>query len=239
MRLVPKLLLPMGNDSRHFVDTLQLAIDGLHKFYSRLRADNPNAEIKDLNSNHNRFGKYILRHAPYLFGLRRANMSEDWSNNALPFFLRLDELEIEHVESYQINDRLLTFHGDLADRNSTASKYLSRYDTSIMYHHDHRRGYERRVFPSGRAIEAFGFGCQCDITGSVPSYNSSIDSRGNPVPRYENWNNGMGFVEFSKGDRPFKIEAVPIERQDGYLAIHDHKTYKPRPDVVESLRTGQ
>lgn len=227
-------------DSLHFIDTLQLSIDGLYKYFSRLRADNPNARIIDLESNHaERFGKFTLKNAPYLFGLKQANMPNDWAVNSYPFMMRLKDLEIEYVNSFQINDRLLTFHGELADRNSTAAKYLGRYATSIMFHHDHRRGYERRVFPDGKAIEAFGFGCQADTTGSVPSYNSDVDTRGYVVPRCENWSNGGGFIEYKQGDRPFNQTAVPIEAQDNYEAVWGKKVYKAREDVTEALRNGK
>lgn len=227
-------------DSLHFVDTLQLSIDGLYRYLSRLRADNPNAEIIDVESNHaERFNKFTLRNAPYLFGLKQADMPKDWSVNSYPFMMRYKDLGIEYVPNYMVNDRLMTMHGELSDRGSTAAKYLARYAISIMFHHDHRRGYERRVFPDGKAIEAFGFGCLADTSGSVPSYNSSVDTKGYVIPRSENWSNGIGLISYNKGDKPFSIEAIPIEKQDGYLAIHDHKTYKPRPEIVEALRTGK
>lgn len=224
-------------DSLHFVDTMQLCIDGLYRYFSRLRADNPNARIVHLVGNHeSRFNKYLLRNAQPLFGLKRADMPEDYAAISYPSLLRLNDLEIEYTDRFRINDELITEHGDLAG-SSTAAKYLGRYATSLLFHHDHRRGYERRVFPDGKAIEAFGFGCQADIAGSVPSYHSKVSEFGKVVERYENWHNGMGFIESTK--TMYKPTAIPIERQDDYLAIHDHKTYKPRPEVVEALRSGK
>jgi len=220
-------------DSLHFVDTMQLCIDGLYKYFSRLRADNPNARIVHLVGNHEqRFNKYLLRNAQPLFGLKRANMPDDYAAISYPSLLRLNDLEIEYTDSFRINDELITEHGDLAS-GSTAAKYLGRYATSLLFHHDHRRGYERRVFPDGKAIEAFSFGCEADVSGSVPSYHSKVSEFGKVVERYENWHNGMGFVESDK--KVFRPTSVPIERQDGYLAIYDHKTYKPRPEIVEDL----
>jgi len=226
-------------DSNHFVDTMQLSIDGLHKYLARLRADNPNAHIINTKGNHDlRFEKFLLRNAKPLFGIKPANMPSSWATNSIPFLLRFDELEIEQETGpVKINDRLITMHGEFA--GGTVQKYLGRYACSVMFHHDHRRGYGRRVFPNGQAIEAFGFGCQADITGSVPSYHNKIDDRGQVVERYEDWNNGGGFVEYRGGDRPFKSIAVPIEPQDNFDASYDGRVYKARKDVLEALRTGQ
>lgn len=226
-------------DSNDFNDTMQLCIDGLHKYFTRLREDNPNAEIIHLRGNHEmRFNKFMIRNAMPLFGVKPANMPESWAVNSYPFLLRLDELGINYMEDYKINDRLMTTHGELANKSSTASMYLGRYATSMMFHHDHRRGSERRVFPDGTSIEAFGFGCQADVTGSVPSVHSKIDDRGHVVERYENWNNGGGILEFSKGDKPFRHYDVPIEAQDGYIASFNGRTYKHRQEIIDALANG-
>lgn len=227
-------------DSNHFNDTMQLCIDGLHNYFSRLRADNPNADIKYLRGNHEaRFNKFMIKNAMPLFGVRPANMPKDWAMNSIPFMLRLDELDIDYVDSYQVNDRLMTSHGELSGPATTASKYLARQAISMMYHHDHRRGSERRVFPNGTAIEAFGFGCQADVTGGVPGVHSKVAESGFMVPTYENWNNGGGFVEYKKGDKPFRHTAVPIEAQDNYETSYQGRVFKARQDVIEALKSGK
>ena len=227
-------------DSNDFNDTMQLCINGLHKYFSRLRADNPNAEIIHLRGNHEmRFNKFMIRNAMPLFGVKPANMPESWAVNSYPFLLRLDELGINYVDKYKINDRLQTMHGELAHKGSTASMYLARYAISTLFHHDHRRGSERRVFPDGTAIEAFGFGCQADVTGGVPSVHSKIDDRGQVVENFENWHNGGGFVEYKKGDKPFRHVAVPIEAQDNYETVYQGRLFKARQDVIEALSTGR
>lgn len=227
-------------DSLHFVDTLQLSIDGLHKYLARLRADNPNARIINTKGNHcQRFEKYIMRNAQPLFGIKPANMPESFSANSLPFLLRFNELEIEQTTApYQINEKLITEHGELAVANgSTAHRYLARLAMSMMFHHSHRRESARRVFPDGTALEAFSFGCQADTSGSVPSHGNKIDDKGFVVERYENWNNGAGWVQYTKEN--FKATAVPIEQQDNYLAEWNGRIYQARKDVIEALKTGK
>jgi len=225
-------------DSNHFVDTLQLSIDGLHKYLARLRADNPNARIIDTKGNHDeRFEKYVIRNAKSLFGIKPANMPSSWATNSLPFLLRFDDLEIEQEAGpVKINDRLITMHGEFA--GGAVAKYLGRYACSVMFHHDHRRGYGRRVFPDGKAIEAFSFGCQADVTGSVPSYHNKVDDRGNTVKRYEAWDNGLGLVEYNAGDKPFRVIPIPVEQQDGFEASYNDRVYMARQDVTDALQNG-
>lgn len=228
-------------DSNHFVDTLQLSIDGLHKYLSRLRADNPNARIINTRGNHDaRFESYLVKNAKPLFGVKPANMPDSFSTNSLPFLLRLEELEIENISGpVRLNEGLITMHGEIVKPGSTAQAYLGKLATSIMFHHTHRREYSRRVFPDGKAIEAFSFGCQADTQGSVPSYYSKVDDMGFMVERSENWNNGGGFIEMSEKTGSFKPVSVPIEVQDGYEASFNGRVYQARQDVLEALRSGK
>jgi hypothetical protein len=166
-------------------------------------------------------------------------MPEEFGTNTLPFLLRLDELEIEQTaEPYKINDYLITEHGELSvNFGSTAHRYLGRLATSLMFHHAHRRESARKVYPDGYAIEAFSFGCLTDVAGSVPSVHNKVDDRGFVVEKYENWNNGMGFVEYTKDS--FKQIPVPIEIQDDYEASYAGRVYKARQAVVEALKNGR
>jgi hypothetical protein len=226
-------------DSLHFIDTLQLSIDGLFKYLARLRADNPNARIINTKGNHDhRFEKYVMRNAKPLFGIKRASMPEEFGANTLPFLLRFDELEIEQTTApYRINEYLMTQHGELSvNGGSTAHRYLGKLATSLMFHHSHRRESARKVFQDGYAIEAFSFGCQADVAGAVPSVHNKVDDRGFVVETYENWNNGMGFVEYT--DDRFKQIPIPIELQDDYEASYAGRVYEARQAVVEAFKNG-
>lgn len=224
-------------DSNHFVDTLQLSLDGLHRYLAQLRADNPNARIINTKGNHDeRFEKFLLKNAKPLFGIKPANMPSSWATNSIPFLLRFDELGIEQETGpVQITDKLITMHGEFA--GDAVKKYLGRYACSVMFHHDHRRGYGRRVFPNGQAIEAFSFGCEADVTGSVPSYHNKVNDRGLVVERYEDWSNGMGFLDYSEKTGSFKPLSVPIEHQDGYEAVFNDRVYQARLEVAKALET--
>lgn len=222
-------------DSRHFVDTLQTSIDGLHKFFAQLRADNPNARIRNVDSNHiKRMGSFMLQHALPLFGVRRANMPDDWPVMSYAHLLRLDELGIEWESGYpaaemRINDRLTTIHGDRSNaRGSTAAQYLSFRENSLLFHHTHRAESLERTMPSGRRLQAFSFGALTGNEGATPSHGSAVSDKGDVVTHRMNWQTGMGFVEFDEGDKPFQPHAISIDPQEGHVARWNGKDYTPR-----------
>lgn len=64
-------------------------------------------------------------------------------------------------------------------------------------------------------------GTFADISGRVPSYSYATDEQQQVVRHYENWQNGMGVVEYN--DRVHQI--TPIHIQDGSF-IYGGKTYK-------------
>jgi hypothetical protein len=222
-------------DSRHFVDTLQVSIDGLHRFLAQLRCENPNARIVNLDSNHiRRLGNYMLQHAMPLFGVRRANMPDDWPVMSYAHLLRLDELDIEWNSGYpaaefSINDRLGAVHGDRSNsKGSTAAQYLQYRDRSLLFHHTHRTESQTRTLPSGKSISAFSFGSLTRNDGAVPAYGSAVSDKGDIVHHVMNWQTGIGLIEYDEGDKPFQPHAVVIDPAEEYVTMHDGKEYRPR-----------
>lgn len=228
-------------DSRHFLDSIQTSIDGLYRYLSRVRADNPNARIIAMSGNHeNRFNKTMIRNAMPLFGVKPACMPEEFATTSFPFFLRLKDLEIDYIsgypaESFQINDNLRAIHGDMA-KKTTPIDYINRDGQNTLFHHTHRREYGRKTYPNGKALEAFSFGCQADTSGSVPAVHNGVDDMGRIPTRYENWDNGGGFIEFS--EKNYKIESVPIEHPD-FKATREGRIYEARKAVEEALANGK
>lgn len=225
-------------DSRHFIDTLQVSIDGLHTFLARLRAENPNARIRSLDSNHiRRLGSTMIKHAMPLFGVRQANLPDAWPVMTYPHLLRLEELGIQFDSGYPavetvINDRLTAVHGDRSNaRGSTASQYLNYRERSLLFHHTHRRESLERTTPSGKVISAFSFGHLTDNTGPVPHHGSSVSDKGEVISHTMNWQKGIGFVEYDEGDKPFQTRAVPFhEEASGLVAMLNGKEYRPRKE---------
>lgn len=222
------------SDSRQQVNTLQMSIDGLHRFLSQLRADHPNADIENLTSNHvKRFGDYMIKNAFELFGIRPANMPKDWPALSYPSLLRLDELDIRYQEGgypagmTMITPELGTFHGDKANQYSTAAEYIKKYDFSVWFYHDHRYSVATRVLPSGKQVTAFGSASWTKTTGAVPGYGTSVGDKGEIGHQQMNWTQGMTVVYIDNKTQKFRHVHIPFHRdEDGKLwAEFEGKTF--------------
>lgn len=233
-----------GADSRQQVQTLQMSIDGLHRLLSRIRADNPNAEIENLQSNHvKRIGDYMLKNAFELFGIRPANMPNDWPAMSYPRLLRLDELNIKYQDAgypgsiSMVTPNLGTFHGDKADRLSTAAKYVQDYDFDIWFYHDHSYSVATKVTKSGKIIQAFGSGCWTRTTGEVPGYGTSVGEKGAIGQRQMNWNQGLPLVIVDPKTQKYRHLFIPFHRDENNLpwAEYDNKIFKATPGGFSGL----
>ena len=231
-------------DSRQQVNTLQMSIDGLHKFMSQLRADHPDAEIENVTSNHvKRFGDYMLKNAFELFGIRPANMPKDWPALSYPSLMRLDELNIKYQEGgypagiTMITPELGTFHGDKANRYSTAAEYMKVYDFSVWFYHDHSYSVATKVMPSGRQAIAFGSGCWTRTTGEVPGYGTSVGEKGEIGKKNMNWTQGTTIVYVDVKSGKFRHVHVPFHRdEEGNLfAEFEGKIFKAKPGGFSGL----
>lgn len=223
-----------GHDSRQQVGTLQMSIDGLHRFMSQLRADHPDADIENIESNHiKRFGDYMLKNAFELFGIRPANMPKDWPAISYPSLLRLDELDIKFQQGgypagmTMITPELGTMHGDKANQWSTAAEYIKKYDFSVWFYHDHRYSAATRVLPSGKKVEAFGSGNWTRTTGEVPGFGTSVGMKGEIGHAQMNWSQGMTVVYVDNKTQKFRHVHIPFHRdEDGTLwAEFEGKTF--------------
>lgn len=212
-------------DSRQQVNTLQMSIDGLHRFLSQLRAEHPNADIENLDSNHvKRFSNYMLKNAFELFGIRPANMPKDWPAISYQSLMRLDDLGIRFQEGgypagiSMITPELGVMHGDKANQWSTAAEYIKKYDYSVWFFHDHRYSVATRTLPSGRQVTAFGSGNWTRTTGEVPGYGTSVGAMGEVGHTQMNWTQGMTVVYVDNKTNKFRHVHIPFHRdEDGEL----------------------
>ena len=186
----------------------QRSIDRYHDFLAQTRANAPNAELVVISGNHElRMDKMIRKDAAELMGLRRANAEHELGVLTIGFLLRLEELEVTHVDGYPnaaywLNDNLKATHGtNVAKGGSNAAKYLREETTGTIYGHTHRVELAYRTMPTrngSQTIVAASPGCLARTDGSVPGYRYSVDERGNTVPRAEDWQSGLLVVENSK-----------------------------------------
>ena len=206
-----------------FARTTQAAIDRATVFSAELRAAAPHAKIVWIAGNHEeRLPRSIATNAAAAFGLKRGNLPDSWPVLSVPFLCRFDDpsIDIQYLPGYPasmfwINERLRVIHGDKVNSSGvTATKYLSREKTSVIYGHIHRREWAeitRQDHDGPRTILAASAGCLCRIDGAIPSVKGGTDLDGRPIiGRSEDWQQGIAFVEYQEGDGDFHLELIPI-----------------------------
>lgn len=180
----------------------QRSIDYFYGFLARLRDAAPSARIVYLFGNHE---------ARYENSLN--DLNDEYSSimlagtnrkvNSLAFILRLDELNIEYVDTYNkgvfIRDIEFT-HGNLVGAN-TAGKYLSSNIQSVVYGHVHKTELAfRTLHKNGVASTIFAFcpGTICDPEHTPPT-----------PARNRNWQQALGLIEFGVP------RAIPFVKEAG------------------------
>lgn len=192
-----------------FARTTQPALDDGHKFLAKLRAVCPAAEIVIIEGNHDkRMQNFIETNAVAAFGLKRANMPDEWPSMSLPHLLRLDELNIQYVDAYPAatdwdNDNTRNIHGTKANsRGSTTAQYvteLPHLNTWAGHTHRVEVTYRSSTGPRGQAVESYSAnpGCLCRVDGAVPSVNGAIGADGHAAHVIENWQQGFGLAYYN------------------------------------------
>jgi hypothetical protein len=217
-----------------YAQTTQASIDRATFFCAQMRAMAPNAKIIWLAGNHEeRMPKYILVNAGVAYGLRKGNIPESWPVLSVPYLCRMDEFGVEYRPGYPaadfwVNEKLRIIHGDrVKSSGSTAHVYLNQEKTSVIYGHIHRietAFKTREDFDGPRTIMAASPGCLARIDGAIPSTRGGVDLDGRPLTRYENWQQGLGIVQYEdSGSHRFSYDVIPI--YDGW-AMYNGKEYQ-------------
>lgn len=219
-----------------FQQTTQETIDWLTQFTARLRHLAPNAQIDWLAGNHEeRLPYFILDNAKAAFGLRQGR-SEDrpanWPVLTIPHLCRLDEVGVTYHPGYPASDIWLTsnlriIHGNrVKSKGSTAHVYLNESKTSVIYGHIHRieRAHQTREdFEGVSEIMAASPGCLARIDGVVPSTGQGTDLDGRPLPKVENWQQGLAVVTIRDNGK-WDYEQIRIDPED-HTAVWRGKLY--------------
>lgn len=212
-------------DSTHFDATLQAAFDRVHSYYGELRADNPEAEIHEVDSNHNvRLGKYVLKHLSQLYGFRPAG--SDPSNYPMltyPYMANLAKFNViwhggYGAAEYRYKDDLTFIHGEQVRSNgSTADMLSKRYPYSnVVAGHAHKAQSHVRTLPNGKYLTALQVGALCKTTGEVPGVGTSVDDFGHPVHRQQNWQQSIAVID-DYGDGIYDMRQVLIHEGVAFL----------------------
>ena len=204
-----------------FVKTLQPTLDYGHMFLARCHCIAPDAEQGLVEGNHDkRLNIFVTNNALAAFGIKRANMPQEWPVMSLPNLLRLDDLNVKYIDAYPsgrywINERLQAIHGTRANSNgSTSSQYANAHPhISTVHGHSHRLEMQSKTtFDRAGKLKNMSFspGCLCRIDGAVPSVNGSVNAKGEPAVVVENWQQGIAVVRY-KDDGDFFTDLIQIE----------------------------
>lgn len=204
-----------------FAHTTQLAIDRGHLFLAQQRAAAPTAQIVLIEGNHDRrMQNFVELNALAAFGLKRANMPEDFPVMSLPFLLRLDELNVDYIDAWPagkhwVNDQLRAIHGNKVRSNgSTAAAYTNDMPhISTVFGHTHRLEIQSKTtwdrLGKIRSM-AVSPGCLCRVDGAVPSVHGAIGVDGRPKEEFENWQQGVAVIKY-KDSGEFFVDLVQID----------------------------
>ena len=203
-------------DSNHFQHSMMPALNRVHQMYAELRADNPQARITEVDSNHNtRLGKFVLKNVPNFYLLQQAGQQGDYPVLSYPFLVNLKPLDVNWVSGYGAAEYVygedygkppIVFkHGVSVVSNGSTAARESRDNpyNHIVRGHGHRAETHHRTTKAGQQLASIMVGATCDTTGSVPSYHSAVDDKGQVVKQQENWTQSVLVIEDYNGEYQF------------------------------------
>lgn len=204
-------------DSDHFQSTLAPAFQRVHDFYAQLRADNPNAKITEVDSNHNtRLRDFVLKNMPQLYNVQQAESEDEYPVLTYPFLANFKPLDINWVSGYgaaeyHYSKDLIFRHGNTAvSTGSTAAKVSKQEpEVNVVQGHAHRAETYHRTTRAGKYLASIVVGALCDTTGKVPSYNSAVNDRNQPVRHQEDWVQSVMEIQ-DYGDSNYLFNHIPI-----------------------------
>lgn len=206
-----------------FVLTTQPSIDRAHRFLAQQKAVcDADTEFVLIAGNHDdRLGKAIAKNAMAAMRLKRADAPKEFPVLSIPFLLRLDELGVQYISGYpagryritQGNDiitPLYAIHGEKLD----IAKVATSERQSFVQGHIHRFAMHSQTYEiegNPKFVLAFSSGCLCRIDGAVPSTKSGTNEHGEPLTRWESWQQGIAVVTETE-DGFWTAEMIPIYR---------------------------
>lgn len=223
-------------DSDHFHKTLGASFQRAHDMYAQFRADNPQAEIVEVDSNHNtRLRNFVLKRTPQFHDMRQAGSKDQYPVMTYPYLANLGAVGVKWVSGYgeanyvygrQYDTPPIVFkHGDSSVPGSTAAKESRLHPYNhVVRGHSHRTD---RVYTTvrggqhpGQYLASIVVGTLCKITGDVPAVHSAVDDFNQPVETTMAWQQSVLVIRDYGG----QYEFTDVMIQDG-KAYHNGKEY--------------
>jgi hypothetical protein len=212
--------------SPEFYFTTQAAVVELSWHYGQTKAVAPKAERKKIAGNHDERLMIALKtHLRAAYDLRPADDLDGHGLLSIERLLGLDSLGITYHGPYPqgeiwVNDNLRLHHGEVVRGQSgkTTAAVANDLRHSECFGHIHRvemaskTGWTKE---GPKVYSAWSFGTLASIMpGVVPGFKS-----------HQNWQQGLGIVEYEEGNGFFNI--TPINIYNG-VAIFDGRRFEAR-----------
>lgn len=232
-------------NSDHFFKTMGLSHQAAHDMYAQFRADNPNARIIEVDSNHNeRLKKFVLKNFPQAYDLYRPGDDSEYPVLTYPYLANLGALGVEYFSGGQEAEFLYgedyteviggrTYnkppfrfaHGTETGQQGQAVQKIAKNhpETHNAQGHAHTDQYMVRVNRLGQRLINMAIPTLAKTTGEVDSYHSQVDDRNRVTGVQEVWPQGVKLIRDYDGE--YVVEDVPI--RDG-VAIARNREYDGR-----------
>lgn len=203
--------------SDSFHRTLGPSFQRAHDLYAQLRADNPDATITEVDSNHTtRVQKAMMKRYPEWYGFTLPG--EEYPMMSYFRLANLGILDVQFIAGYggaeyvygeDYDTPPIVFkHGTMTSSapGATVRKEASQNPTThVIRGHGHSFEHIAQTDRYGRVLHYMQLGTTCATTGTVPSYHSSMDDFGQPVHKQENWQNQLLMVTDYEGTYHFDV----------------------------------
>jgi hypothetical protein len=179
-------------DSDHFHKTLGPSLRYIHDFYAQMRADNPEAEHVEVDSNHAaRPKRAVLKNLPALYDF--VIPGEDYPMLSYYRMANLGKVGLRFISGYggaefiygeEYGNPIVFKHGNHSSSTlgATARKEAAENPTvNVVRGHGHGDEEVRQTTRDGRQLFYKMLGSSCLNNGPVPGYNSAIDDHNRPV----------------------------------------------------------
>jgi len=218
-----------------FMECTQPAIVEGHWWLKRMRQENPTAEMKVHEGNHEkRMRAAMAENLKAAVELKPADELELPAPLTPPRLLGLHRLDIEWVGGYPadcdwLNDNTGMSHGERANSGpgDTAKAAVQSSDYTQFFGHCHRQELASRTMHLRgeiRVIQAWAAACLCHIDGRVPAKGTNMQ-----------WQNGCLLVDYEpEGRDPPTVTPVLF---NGPRAIYDRQEFIARDHDAEIAET--
>jgi len=191
----------------HFHKTLTMTMQYIHDFYSQLRADNPNGDLVEVDSNHAiRPRKAILKNLPGYYDFYRPG--EDYPAGSYYSMAKLGEMGVRFFSGYGAAEfvygdeydapPIVFKHGNHSSSapGATVRKEMQQNpEVNIVRGHGHKDEEVWHTTRQGWQLFYRQLGSSCLNRSNVPGYNSAIDDFNKPVNNQQDHQNTLLIIE--------------------------------------------